>query len=62
MGILLAIPIALGALWPGLSPDPFLLFEGPPLGGWPGLAIVALVGWLLYRTAAEPSRKEGNTF
>jgi putative OPT family oligopeptide transporter len=48
MGILLAIPIALGALWPGLSPDPFLLFEGTPLGGWPGLAIVALVGWLLY--------------
>jgi putative OPT family oligopeptide transporter len=50
MGILLAIPIALGALWPGLGPDPFMLFETPPLDGWPGLVTVALVGWLLYRT------------
>jgi uncharacterized oligopeptide transporter (OPT) family protein len=57
MGIVLAIPIALGAFWPGLSPDPFLLFEAPPLGGWPGIAIVTLVGWLLYATAREPSRK-----
>ena len=57
MGIVLAIPIALGAFWPGLSPDPFLLFEEPPLGGWPGIVIVAVVGWLLYVTAREPSRK-----
>jgi putative OPT family oligopeptide transporter len=57
MGIVLAIPIALGAFWPGLSPDPFLVFEAPPLGGWPGMAIVTLVGWLLYATAREPSRK-----
>jgi putative OPT family oligopeptide transporter len=57
MGILLAVPIALGAFWPGLSPDPFMLFEAPPVGGWPGLAVVALVGWLLYVTAREPSRK-----
>jgi putative OPT family oligopeptide transporter len=57
MGIVLAIPIALGAFWPGLNPDPFLLFEAPPLGGWPGIAIVTLVGWLLYATAREPSRK-----
>ena len=49
MGIVLAIPIALGAF--------FLLFEAPPLGGWPGIAIVTLVGWLLYATAREPSRK-----
>ena len=26
MGIMLAIPIALAALWPGLNPDPFTLF------------------------------------
>ncbi len=49
MGIMLAIPIALAALWPGLSPDPFTLFDSPPLGGWPGLVIVAMVGMALYR-------------
>jgi putative OPT family oligopeptide transporter len=48
IGIMLAVPIALGALFPDLSPDPFTLFESPPLGGWPGLFIVALVGWVLY--------------
>jgi len=57
MGIVLAIPIALGAFWPGLSPDPFLLIEAPPLGGCPGIVIVAVVGWLLYVTAREPSRE-----
>lgn len=51
MGILLAVPIALAALWPGLSPDPFTLFDSPPSGGWPGLVIVAAVGWILYRIA-----------
>jgi putative OPT family oligopeptide transporter len=49
MGILLAIPIALAALWPSLSPDPLTLFESPPFGGWPGLFIVAMVGLALYR-------------
>lgn len=51
MGILLAIPIALAVLWPGLSPDPFTLFNPPPFGGWPGLVIVAMVGVALYRIA-----------
>ncbi len=51
MGILLAMPIALAALIPGLSTDPFALFDAPPIGGWPGLAIVALVAALLYRMA-----------
>lgn len=51
MGILLAMPIALAALIPGLSTDPFTLFDAPPIGGWPGLAIVALVAALLYRMA-----------
>ena len=56
MGIFLAIPIALGALWSGLSPDPLMLFEVPPLGGWPGLAAVVVVGWALYRIASASSR------
>jgi putative OPT family oligopeptide transporter len=49
MGILLALPIALTVLWPGLGADPFSLFAAPPLGGWPGLAAMALVGMVLYR-------------
>jgi putative OPT family oligopeptide transporter len=56
MGIVLAIPIALAAFWPGLSPDPFTWFETPPLGGWPGAAVVALTGWGLYRIAAMSTR------
>jgi putative OPT family oligopeptide transporter len=57
MGILLAIPIALGAVWPGLSPDPFMLFETPPIGGWPGLLLMVMVGWLAYHAARDSSRK-----
>ena len=57
MGILLAIPIALGAFWPRLSPDPFMLFETPPVGGWPGLLIMVMVGWLAYQAARDSSRK-----
>ena len=56
MGIFLAIPIALGVLWPGLSPDPLMLFETAPFGGWPGLTVVAVIGWALYRIAAASSR------
>ncbi|MDF0644250.1 MAG: oligopeptide transporter, OPT family [Nitrospira sp.] len=55
MGILLAMPIALTALIPGLSADPFTLFDAPPIGGWPGLAIVVLVGAVLYRMAIRPA-------
>ena len=51
MGILLALPIALAALWPGLSADPFTFFDQAPLGGWPGLVIVTTVGAALYRLA-----------
>ncbi len=58
MGIMLAIPIALAALWPSLSPDPFTLFASPPFGGWPGLFIVALVGLALYRIASGTKRKK----
>jgi putative OPT family oligopeptide transporter len=58
MGIMLAIPIALAALWPGLSSDPFAVFASPPLGGWPGLAIVSMVGLALYWIAIGPMRKK----
>lgn len=53
MGILLAIPITLAALWPGLSSDPFTAFDSPPFGGWPGLIVVAMVGLALYRLAMD---------
>ena len=53
MGIMLATPIALAALWPSFSADPFTMFAVPPYGGWPGLALVALVGFALYRVAVR---------
>jgi hypothetical protein len=52
MGIMLALPIALAALWPGLGADPFTLYQSPPFGGWPGLVIMAMVGAALYRMAS----------
>ncbi len=56
MGIMLAMPIALAALWPNFSTDPFTLFTSPPLDGWPGLAMVAIVGFALYRIAVGRGR------
>lgn len=56
MGIMLAMPIALSALWPSVSTDPFTMFVVPPLGGWPGLAMMALVGGALYRVALRPGQ------
>ena len=53
MGIMLALPIALAALWPSFSADPFTMFAVPPFGGWPGLAMVAVVGFTLYRVAVR---------
>ena len=35
MGIALAIPVALSGVWPTLSPDPLMIFEVAPWGGWP---------------------------
>ena len=58
MGIMLAMPIAFAALWPGLSPDPFTIFDTPPLGGWPGVVIVTLVGFALYRIAIGARRNK----
>jgi uncharacterized oligopeptide transporter (OPT) family protein len=57
MGVVLAIPIALSSLWPSMSADPFTLFETPPLGGWPGLIVVAGVAILLYRVASAENEK-----
>jgi hypothetical protein len=51
MGIMLAMPIALAALWPSFSADPFTMFAVSPFGGWPGLAMVAVVGFALYQVA-----------
>lgn len=51
VGILLALPIALSSVWPSLSADPFQPFADPPLGGWPGLVALSLVGLFLVRAA-----------
>lgn len=51
VGILLALPIALSSVWPSLAADPFQLFAAPPLGGWPGLVALSLVGLFLARAA-----------
>ena len=63
MGILLALPIALNAVWPALGTDPLKLFDNPPLGAWPGVAILAAVAALLYRIATygrnEPATSNG---
>jgi len=58
MGIILAMPIALSGLWPGLASDPFTIFVSPPLGGWPGLVVMMLVAWLLYRIAVRSRKNE----
>ena len=51
IGILLAVPVGLGSVWPSLSGDPFQIFSDAPLGGWPGLAVLILVGIVLLRAA-----------
>ena len=51
MGILLAAPIAASGIWPVIGSDPLQLFAAPPLGGWPGLAVLAAVAVLLHRAA-----------
>lgn len=56
MGIMLAVPIALVALWPGMNADPFTMFAVPPYGGWPGLAMMTVVGFALYRIGAGHGR------
>ncbi|ULA58429.1 MAG: Oligopeptide transporter, OPT family [Nitrospira sp.] len=58
VGILLALPIALSSFWPSLVGDPFQLFADPPLGGWPGLVALSLVGLFLVRAAQIKGRAE----
>jgi putative OPT family oligopeptide transporter len=53
MGIVLAAPVALSGRWPGIGADPFQLYEVPPLGGWPGLVALALIGLFLYRSGTD---------
>jgi putative OPT family oligopeptide transporter len=48
MGIVLAAPVALSSQWPSIPADPFLLYEVPPWGGWPGLAALAGIALFLY--------------
>ncbi len=54
-GILLALPIALSAVWPVLGTDPLKLFDTPPLGAWPGVAVFVAVAALLYRVSRTSS-------
>src|SRR2546427_797600 len=52
-----------GLPWPlvglGLDADPFSLFDAPPLGAWPGVVAVAMVGILLFLTARDRPRGRG---
>lgn len=57
MGIMLAMPIALGTVWPDMPSDPFTVFVFPPFGGWPGVLMVAFVGFALYRMGVTPGRR-----
>src|SRR2546425_2962070 len=54
MGILLAVPIALTGLWPTLGGGPLQLFETPPLGGWPGLLVLAAGAVAVHRNGRGP--------
>jgi putative OPT family oligopeptide transporter len=53
MGICLAVPLALAAMWPNIPSDPFQLFDTPPFSGWPGLVAVGTIAFFLYRAASE---------
>jgi len=54
VGILLALPIVLGEVSTVFSGDMFEVFASPPLGGWPGLVILAGIAAWLYRIASQP--------
>jgi len=57
VGILLALPIVLSQRWPFFSADMFEVFGAPPLGGWPGLVVIAGVAYWMYRLACQPSEE-----
>ncbi|HEY3197783.1 MAG TPA: oligopeptide transporter, OPT family [Nitrospirales bacterium] len=56
MGIALAIPVALSGVWPGLSPDPLMVFEVAPWNGWPGLVMLSGVTVWLYLNAIRSAK------
>lgn len=53
MGIVLAVPLGLNAMWPSVHSDPFRLFDNPPLDGWPGVVVVGVTAFWLYRVACS---------
>ena len=53
VGIMLALPIVLGEVSDAFSADMFEVFATPPMGGWPGLVVLAGVCYGLYRLASE---------
>ena len=58
MGILLAVPITLAGIWPFFKGDFMAIFKpNPPLGGWPGLVVVSVVVYALYRVVMNPTRR-----
>jgi len=56
MGIVLAVPVALSGVWPGMPADPVQLFDTPPWNGWPGFVIVVAVGIWLFKQASRGER------
>lgn len=54
VGILLALPIVLGEVSTVFSGNMFEVFTSPPLGGWPGLVILAGIAAWLYSMASQP--------
>jgi len=54
VGILLALPIVLGEVSDVFSGDMFEVFGAPPLGGWPGLIVLAGIAVWLYSLASRP--------
>jgi len=57
VGILLALPIVLGEVSDVFSGDMFEVFGSPPLGGWPGLIVLAVVAVWLYNLASQPAEE-----
>jgi uncharacterized membrane protein len=56
IGILLALPIVLGQVSSVFSGDMFEVFSTAPLGGWPGLVVLAGIAyWLLNLASQEPN-------
>ena len=57
VGILLALPIVLSQVSPVFSAEMFEVFDAPPLGGWPGLIVLAGVClWLLSIASSRENR------